>query len=275
MNRHTACRSGEREPGFTVIELLVALAIVLVIAAVLAHVVQPARVVFERVPADLELQQRGRTAIAVMAQALRSAGRNVAATTALSALSEMLPVVSLTGPDASGETFTTLTVIAPAVDAAQGVLAVDQAGNGGAIALATMPCPNVREVCGFSAGMTAVIADGSGHYDVFVVAAAVAGASTLNADRAFSQPYPAGSAVIEIDHHTFSLAAQSDGSFSLVRETAAGAVQPVVDFATALAFRASDRRVDVAVTLQAATGSLRRLLDERAFRTTVTLRNVQ
>ena len=35
---------------------------------------------------------------------------------------------------------------------------------------------------------------------------------------------------IEIDQYTFSLADQADGSRSLIRRTAAGAIQPMVDF---------------------------------------------
>ena len=259
--------------GFTVVEMLIALAIVMVIAGALAAVVEPARVAFDRVPAELDLQQRGRTAIDVIAQALRSAGKNVPATNALGAFSEILPVVSLSGPDASGDGFATLTVMGSIVDGAQGILAAGQSASVAAVTLATTPCPNVTDVCGFSPGMTAVITDGSGHYDVFVVASTAAGSRMLTADRGFSQRYPMGSAVIEIDQYTFSLAGQADGSFSLMRETAAGARQPMVDFVTALSFNMADQQVDVTVTVQAATESLRRILADRVFRTSVTLRN--
>ena len=59
-----------RLAGFTVIELLIALAIVTLLAGALAGVAQPAREVFDRVPAELDLQQRGRTAIDVMSNAV-------------------------------------------------------------------------------------------------------------------------------------------------------------------------------------------------------------
>jgi hypothetical protein len=81
--------------------------------------------------------------------------------------------------------------------------------------------------------------------------------------------------VIEIAQHTFSLARQADGSFSLMRETAAGAVQPVVDGVASLVFHASEHQVHIAVTLQAATESLRQVLQDRVFRTSVHLRNVR
>ena len=62
---------------------------------------------------------------------------------------------------------------------------------------------------------------------------------------------------IEIDQHTFSLAAQADGSFSLIRETAAGAIQPVVDGVASLVFQRLRPPGDIAVTVQAAPMSLR------------------
>lgn len=235
--------------GFTVIELLIALAIVMSIAGVLAQVAEPARAAFDRVPAELDLQQRGRTAIDVIAQALRSSVSIVVATGA------------------------SLTVMVPVVDGAQGILAVQQPGAGASLTLATAPCPNIKEVCGFSPGTTAMIVDTFGHHDVFNVASTAPGARSLSADRSLSRPYPIGAPVIEIDQYTFSLASQADGSLSLVRETAAGAIQPVVDFATSLSFTVTDRRVDVSVTMQAATDALRRVIADRVFRTSIRLRN--
>lgn len=265
---------GQGARGFSVIELLIALAIVTLLAGALAGVAEPARAVFDRVPAELDLQQRGRTAIDVLATDLRSAGRNVAAMNALGAFADILPAFALTDPDESGEAFSTLTVTTPAPNGAQGILAADQAGTLTALTLGAMMCPNVIQVCGFTAGTTAIIVDGAGHQDLFEVATTEAGTRTLTPDRALSQAYPAGSAVIEIDQHTFRLAGQADGSLSLIRETAAGATQPLVDGVASLAFHSSGRQVDIAVTVQAATESLRRVLEDRVFRTTVYLRNV-
>ena len=112
--------------GFSIIELLIAMTITILIAGAIAGVAPQARAAFERVPADLDLQQRGRTAIDVLSQALRSAGNNVAATESLGALSDLLPTVSVSGEDEPG-VFTELTVIIPVPDAAQATLDADQA----------------------------------------------------------------------------------------------------------------------------------------------------
>lgn len=262
-----------RSHGFTVIELLIALAIVLSIAGLLAQVVEPARLAFERVPAELDLHQRGRTVIDVIARAVRSTDTDVAATTGLGAFADLLPVVALTDPDGAGGRYSTLTVMAPVANAAQGTLEIDQAAPAAALTLATTACPDVKEVCGFHPGTTAVIMDDAGHYDVFIVASTLAASRTLTADRAFSHVYPAGSAVIEIDRHTFALAVQGDGSYSLLRSTAAGAAQPVVDHIAELSFQTSGHSVDVVVTVEAATEPLRRVIRNRSFRTSIKWRN--
>ncbi|HUQ88225.1 MAG TPA: prepilin-type N-terminal cleavage/methylation domain-containing protein [Vicinamibacterales bacterium] len=268
--------------GFTLVELLVAMTITLLIAGALAGVAQPAREAFDRVPAELDLQQRGRTAIDALSQALRSSGKNVAATDLLGSLSDLLPTAFVSRPNGSGS-FAELTVIAPVRDAAQGVLFADQAGAAAPITLATTHCPNVKDVCGFTPGATVLIADGSGHSDVFSVASTNAGARRLSPARALSRSYPVGSAVIEVDQSTFSLARQTDGSDSLIRRTAAGAVQPIVDFVTGLSFDVIGRdaaagffqleQVDVVIGVEPPTELLRRLMTGRIFRTSIRLRN--
>jgi Tfp pilus assembly protein PilW len=268
--------------GFSVIELLVALTMTLAIAGALASAVPPAREAFDRVPAEFEMQQRGRTAIDVLSQALRSAGRNVAATESLRPLSDLLPAVSLSAPDGNGA-FAELKVIAPLTDPAQGVLAATQGSPAAAMILEADRCPIVADVCGFRSGSTAVIVDGLGNHDVFHVAATVAAARILTPVNALSRPYAAGSAVVEVDELTFTLVQQPDTSYTLVRRTAAGAIQPVVDFVTALSFRGVGqdvaagfyqyREIDVTVTLEAQTDLLRRVIADRVFRTSIRLRN--
>jgi prepilin-type N-terminal cleavage/methylation domain-containing protein len=233
MIRLRASRFGGQAYGFSLVELLIAMAICALLSAAVAGVVAPSREAFEQTPAALDLQQRGRTAIETLSYALRSAGANVGATVELGPLSEVVPAVILSNPDPSGVHFTRLLAIMPKTFAAQGTLAVDQDGPAGSLSLADAHCPNVADVCGFVAGTSAVIADGTGRFDIFVVSSANAASRRLAADRAFSQPYPAGSVVVEADAYIFRLD-EATGSF--VRETAAGAVQPIVDAVVEIAF---------------------------------------
>jgi Tfp pilus assembly protein PilW len=237
-----------------VIEMLIALTIVLLISGALANVAQPARAAFDRVPAELDVEQRGRTAIWVLSQAIRSA-------------------ISISDVSHAGDAVATLTVRVPVEAGAQGVLAANQSGT--AMILATTPCPNLKDVCGFTPGSAALVTDDQHRDDVFIVASTAPGARQLAADRSLSHAYPAGSTVVEIEQSTFSLASQADGSFSLIRETAAGAVQPVVDFVSNLSFVVSGAQVNIALSVQAPTESLRRVLASRVFRTSITLRNLR
>ncbi|MEP6782654.1 MAG: hypothetical protein ABI983_03230 [Acidobacteriota bacterium] len=234
-----------REDGFTVLELLIALTVTLLLASAIASAAPAARQAFDRVPAELDQQQRGRSAIDALSQMLRSA-------------------TSISEPGDS----TTLTVMVPIAHGGQGVLANDQSGT--LLNLAPSWCPNVG-VCGFTAGTTAVITDGLGRDDVFIVSATDAALRRLTADRVFA--YPAGSAIVEIDQYTYRLATQADGSDSLIRETAAGAIQPMVDFVRDLSFTITGNQVDVSLRVEATTEPLRRVLPDRIFKTSVRVRN--
>jgi prepilin-type N-terminal cleavage/methylation domain-containing protein len=62
-----------RSRGFSLIELLVALAVCALLSGAMAAVAPPARALFDATPEVLDLQQRERTAVDVLAQAIRSA----------------------------------------------------------------------------------------------------------------------------------------------------------------------------------------------------------
>lgn len=225
-----------RQEGVSVIELLVALTICAVVSASIAAVVPPARAIFERTPAELDLQQRARAAIDAIVYAIRAAGADVAASGELGPLAAIVPAVVPLEVDADGTAFSKLKVIAPRASPAQGTLAQHQAGPNGGLVLAPSRCPEVEVVCGFTEGATAVIADGSGRFDVFTIASAEGATYRLTPSRPLIPPYAAGSIVAEVDVFTFQLTAQPDGSQTFARVTAAGAVQPLVDRVTGLRF---------------------------------------
>lgn len=239
--------------GFTLIELLVAMAITLAIAGALAQAVGPARDAFNRVPADLELQQRGRAAIDALARAVRSAES-----------------VSLGDPDGTGS-FGSMLVVSVVIDGARGMLSEDQVAPDASLTLDVSPCPNIKDVCGFKAGSLAMISDLASS-EIFTVATTHSGTRRLTPGAALTKAYATRSTVSELEPHAFSLVEQADGSHSLVRETAAGAVQPMVDFVSELRFSLQAARVDITLAVQAPTDALRRALPERVFRTSIRLR---
>lgn len=273
MTRDQGSGIGNQVGGFTLLELVIAMAITLAIGSAIAALAPPAQMAFERVPAELELQQRGRAAIDMLTNAVRAAGQDVAAAHPLGSVADLFPAIALADPDESETLFSSLTAIVPVSNAAQGRLDADQVSSGGPMTLAITLCPNVKDVCGFTPGSAAVVADAAGHFDVFVVSATSAGARQVTPDRALSRAYPAGSVVVEIEESTFRLDQQTDGSLSLVRETAAGAVQPIADFLSSLTFGIERQQLDIALTVHPPNGSVQDAIGERQFRTSIRLRN--
>src|SRR5262249_14131616 len=154
--------------GFSLVELLVAMTITVLIAGALAAAAPAARAAFDRVPAELDLEQRGRVAIDTLTRALRAAER-----------------ISVSVPDGAGG-YEQLTVVTPVESAAQGVLAVDQATPAASLTLAAWLCPNFRDVCGFTNGTAAMISNGQGGFDVFIVGATSAIQRQLTPSHALS-----------------------------------------------------------------------------------------
>ncbi|MBM3807523.1 MAG: prepilin-type N-terminal cleavage/methylation domain-containing protein [Acidimicrobiia bacterium] len=232
--------------GFTIIELLVAMALLLAISAALAGAAGPARHAFDRVPAYLEQEQRGRAALEPIVRGLRSAA-----------------IVSAVDPDENGVSGA-LTAVVPVANGAQGILGSDQAAPTGSISLAVAPCPHVRDVCGFSPG-TVVLITRDMAFDVFIVATTSPGTRRLTPGRALSQAYPAGSRLLEVEQHSFSLESQSDGTQTLIRETASGAIQPMVDLLSGLTFFVQPEQVEIGVTVLPTIDSV----PHRAFKASV------
>ena len=255
MSRRCVSPDSGDDGGFTLIEMLIAVAITLLIGGAVASAVPPARAAFDRVPAELEMQQRGRTAIALLSDELRAAAR-----------------IAFARPEGSG-TYSELTVVVPVVNGSQGVVFVDQAAPGAAMTLAAAPCPNLGDVCGFVAGSVAMIADSDGAFDVFIVSSANPATRQLTPNRMLSRAYAAGSTLTEVEEHTYGLDAQADGSYSLARVTAAGAVQPIIDFVSRVAFALEGNRARVEVAIHAPTTWLRRAVADRTFKTSIAVRN--
>jgi type II secretory pathway pseudopilin PulG len=239
-----------RQEGCTLIELLIAVAITLLIAGVLAAATPAARAAFDRVPAELEMHQRGRVAIDALSQALREADA-------------IWPSL----PDASGG-FSEVTLAIPVPYPAQGVLQVDQLSPDSSMTLDAAPCPNVGDICGFTVGMSAIVSDPTG-MDLFIVGSTDQAARTITPAAPLSRTYAAGAHARQVEESSFRLDAQS----ALVRITAAKAVQPMVDALANLSFAIAADRVEISLTVQAASERLRDVIAPRAFKTSIARRN--
>lgn len=263
--------------GFSLVELLVALTVCALLSGAVAAVAPQARAAFDATPEALDLQQRERTAADVLARVLRSAAL-VAATRDDGTAGDAVPAVMLLEPDDDGTRFHGFRVISPA-GPGRGVLDVDQSSPSGSLKLTPdANCPSAGDVCGFSTGTVAIVAGVDGRLDVFTVASTHKATHALTASRAFATAYPAGAVVMEVSADTYRLDPQADGSSTLVRETASGAVQPIVDDVSELSFQAWRpfevlARVDITVRLVARSTVPRRRVPDRTLHLSVSLRN--
>ncbi|MGE0863055.1 MAG: type II secretion system protein J [Vicinamibacterales bacterium] len=263
--------------GFSLIELLVALTICALLSGAIAAVTPQARAAFDATPEALDLLQRERTLIDVLSRAVRSAAR-------LAAVSEQgepgvpAPAIELLEPDADGERFHALRIVA-VNGHGHGVLESDQPEPSAALRLrADTNCPAVEDVCGFSADAVAAIVDAGGRLDIFTIGSANQGINSVAPAAALARSYGRGSAVFAVTVDSYRLDGQLDGSLALVRETAAGAVQPVVDNVLSLNFTRWPAagvlsRLDMEVQVGSRSSDRHRRVATRTRRVSIALRN--
>ena len=265
------------DAGFSLVELLVALTVCALLSGAIAAVVPPARAVFEATPEAMDLQQRERTVVDGLARALRSAAL-VHAVRDDGTTGEVAPAVVLLEPDEEGARFHAFRVLS-VVGGGRGVLAADQVGPSGALRLRPdVDCPSAGDACGFAKGATAVVVDVDGRFNVFSIVATNQAARSLSPSSGFAAAYRAGSAVMEVASDTYRLEPETDGSSTLVRRTAAGAVQPIVDNVSELrieAWRPADRlkRVDITARLGPRATAPGRRVPDRTLHLSIALRN--
>jgi len=262
--------------GFSLIELLVALTVCALLSGGIAAVTPQARAAFDATPEAVDLQQRERTMIDVLTRAVRSAAWLSAHEPGVAL--ERAPAIELLDPDERSQVFHALRVIAIA-GPGQGTLASGQVDPAEALPLRSdAHCPLVAAVCGFTPGAAAAIVDRGGLFDLFTVGSTSAGSTSIRPAAALSRSYPGGSAVFTVAVDSYRLAAQADGSLALVRETAGGAVQPIVDDVLALKLARSPAsgvmtRVDVEVRVGSSSPGATRGVSTRTRRVAIALRN--
>jgi prepilin-type N-terminal cleavage/methylation domain-containing protein len=277
MPGHDSDEAAVTAAGFSLVELLVALTVCALLSGAIAAAAPPARRIFESTPGALEMQQREHTATDVLTHALRSAP-HLAVARDDGTVGQAAPAVELQEPDAAGPWFHALRVVVIAGHG-RGVLLADQASPAAALQLRSgAQCPSSGEVCGFSKGMAVAIVDTDGRLDLFTIAAVNTGSHSLIPTAALDRAYPAGSGLWAVSADTYYLNLEADGSSTLVRETVAGAVQPIVDVVAQMDLRAVRRagllaRVDLVVSVGARAATPSQGMAARTRRVSVSMRN--
>jgi hypothetical protein len=167
--------------GFSLVELLVAMAITLAVVASVFAVLDPVNGAFQTQPETADVEQRARVVSGLFERELVAAGAGAPYMGAVGQLARTAPSVlpyrvGLRSPDAPGSFDPArITLLRVESGAAQSVLAAPLAATSGStrVALGGV-CPDDGS-CGFRADTTVIVLDGTGAWDLYSVAS-VAGA---------------------------------------------------------------------------------------------------
>jgi hypothetical protein len=238
-----------RQSGFSILETVVGMALVLTLTGVAIALVDPGRASFAVQLESADMQQRLRVAAAVLYKDLVMAGAGAYQSANRGPLSyyfaPILPYRLGTNHDDPAGTFKTdtLTVMYVPPTVAQTTLA-----TGGPSAVSAdigvnwaAGCPAGDAACGFESGMTALLYDTSGDYDTFAITSVQSnmlhvertGGSLTHAD------YPPGTTtIVQLVSIIYYLKNDPPaGTHQLMaREGGSGADVPVIDHLVALRF---------------------------------------
>ncbi len=223
--------SGRHMRGFSLVELLVALLIVLVISSALSGLMNSAQALFAAQVELPDMQQRLRVAAAALARDLLMAGGG--------GFPPILPHRrGLVSPDAPG-TFRPdcVSVLSITASAARATLTQATDASGITPVGARPGCPASDPLCGFRAGMVAVIFDGTGAYELLRISGVSNETPALqHAGFPLSKVYPAGATIAEAEVTTYWLKVDAGGATQLARYDGDSTDLPVADNLAGLRF---------------------------------------
>lgn len=235
------------DAGVTLVELLIASALMLAVSAAALAALDRARLLFDAQPEAADVQQRLRVAHDSLYDAIGRAGAGVPFGPLAGSLSAVLPPVvpyrrgewaddPARGVYYRADTISLLSV--PDTTAVAAVLGVVPAASGGVVFLRPNCGPGpLDRVCGFTQGMRVLIADRAGRYDLATVDEA--GGAELRVSHAgpWAGAYDRGdAAVVEVDARTYFLRTAAAAPGQLVQYDGFATERPVVDHVVSLAF---------------------------------------
>lgn len=221
------------ERGYTVVELLVASAIMLAVLAAVAEVLHGGVLRAPVIEESIDLQQRSRVVIDMLSSELRKAGAGDDVGPLSVRIPSVLPRNALSPPGVAVSDVVTVRYAPEGAAAARlgapllpadTTLVLDPGGV----------CVSNAVACGFTAGATAVVFDRTGNADTFAVAGiGPAALSVGNHLAPRASAYGVGATVLEVVEVTFALDAVAR---TLTREQH-GAAMPIADNLLSLDFQ--------------------------------------
>ena len=234
--------------GFTLVELLVAMAITLMVTAATLSLIGPAHDLFQVQPETADLRQRIRVGIDALQRDLLMAGAGMYSAGAVGPLHQTLaPVMPYrafgSGSDAARGTYfrtDAISLLFVPPTPSQTRLSMPMAAGALGISIenpATCPVATTTQMCGLAAGDQVIVFDRTGGWDVFSVDR-IDGVGIILKGQSPAREYAAGSNVAEAMAVTYALKADSaSGAFQLVRADGSDPAQPLLDHVVKLEFR--------------------------------------
>ena len=202
-----------RDGGFSLVESLIALVLMLVVTGAVFGLVNPGAQISQTQPEAMDMQQRARVAADVLSRDLFMAGAGLYTGPQTGALTNFFATIiprrmglqnadsyTVVRPDAITiqyvpNTYSQTTIRDP-MPLPSAELKVEDMPN----------CPDGEELCGFTEGMTLLIFDDEGHFDFFTVTEVQDDAGHLqHRQQDMSYAYDAGAKVTQAETHTYYL----------------------------------------------------------------------
>ncbi len=232
--------------GFTLAELLVAMAVTIVALSLAVSLLHPVSVAFHTLPEAVDAQQRLRVAAQALADDIVEAGSGPVlgwAARAVPVWPAVLPcrwageslatrAIACAEPDA-------ITLLAVPAAAPQALVAGDLTTTGGAIGVAALSaCALTQPPCRFHDDGRALVADGAGAWDlVRLSGVSIDGATLEHAGSPVTRLYTAGAIIAETGTVAYSLRVDPATHVSQLKRSADGTADiPVLDHLTVLRF---------------------------------------
>jgi prepilin-type N-terminal cleavage/methylation domain-containing protein len=221
----TSASKRPAETGFTLVELLLATAIMLVLVSVALELLRAGVVTFVTEPDAVDLQQRVRVVADALTRDLMMAGAGLSRGDVRGSLATLVaPIIpyrtGLRSADPPGSFFSDrLTLLYVPCDAPEALTGDPITSASAAVRIVPGPgCALVNQVCGFQAGMAALVVDDGGRSNLFTIDTVAGNVVGLQLrDPALAATFQAGAHV----------AAAAVGSYSLTIDAAARTFQLV------------------------------------------------
>jgi Tfp pilus assembly protein PilW len=228
--------------GFSIVEVVLAMSVVLLVTAGVFSVLNPAQGSFSTQSEVADIEQRLRVASDTLYRDLVMAGAGAYIGTQTGPLTSyfapILPSRQGAVNDDPPATFRrdTVTLFHVPTTSAQTTISQVIAGTSPELRVHLSPgCPRGQTLCGFAAGMTVVVFDVSGQVGLFRVTDVHGSSASLRANRAGNDStFPEGAKIAQISSRTYSL---KKATSQLVQyDGTTNADVPVVDHVVGLTF---------------------------------------